>query len=75
MTKPDAATILVEDIPLTATADSLKTLFADIGEARRVSMKTRTKENGRTYAFAFVQFASREVALRVIQEKNYAELE
>jgi polyadenylate-binding protein len=71
------STVIVHDIPTSANEDFLKNLFAEFGEVRPngITIKTRTDRNGRQFAFAFVQFADHDTALRVIAEMNYTKLD
>jgi polyadenylate-binding protein len=72
-----AGAVIVHDLPTTATEDFLRNLFSEIGDVRQngITLKSRTDRNGRQSSYAFVQFDSRDSAIRAINEMNYTKLD
>ena len=61
--------IHVSNLPPNATDDFLRSFFQDCGNVIKVSSKQRPNGN-----FAFVQFDSKEAAIRAVANYNYTKL-
>jgi RNA recognition motif-containing protein len=61
--------LFVGNLPYSATADDLRALFAELGEVTDVHI-VMDRETQRPRGFAFVSYASDEVAAKAAQEMN-----
>lgn len=64
-------TILVTDLPLSATKEFLQEFFNEGGEVQDVVIKVKEAKNGTAFAFAFILFANKESAERAVKYLNY----
>lgn len=65
-------TIYVGNLSYQATEDDLRTVFADYGEVKRVTLPT-DRETGRVRGFAFVEMADETNEDKAIEELEGAE--
>ena len=61
--------LYVGSLPFSATEESLRDLFASIGEVESVSVIT-DRDTGRSKGFGFVEMSSAEDAKKAIEELN-----
>ena len=70
----DARTLFVKNLPENTTEEEIKSLSADIQACRikesKKAAKSKNKKLGKRFVFAYLEFASQEIA-----EKNYKELQ
>jgi polyadenylate-binding protein len=78
MASLNAATVIVHNLPPTATEEFLCRLFAQEGtegKVEQVALKNKTRRDGRQTHFTFITFDSIQARQRAIAGMNYAKLD
>jgi polyadenylate-binding protein len=78
MTTPNTTTVIVHNLPPTATEEFLHNLFTQDdngGRVEQVVLKSKTRRNGQQAHFAFITFDSTQARQRAVTEMNYTRLD